>query len=118
MKTLRNRLVILAGAMGLAVVLAVGLLPRGGDEPGSGFPIAVLSLLVAAGGTAFWLRRRAGGTARDGGARLRVVERVRLQPGRELCLIQAEGRRLLIAAGEGGVRLLARLHAVDREPEP
>ena len=122
MKILRSRLVLLFGAMGLAIVLALGLLPRGADDSGTGLPITAPLLLGGGGVAALWLRRRKTTVARDGGGRLRVIERIRLQPGRELCLLEAEGRRLLVASGEGGVQLLARLgeetRTPDREPEP
>lgn len=117
MKTLRNRLFLLIGAMLLATVLALGLLPRGANESGTGLPVAVPLLLGGGGVAALWLRRRNASAVRDGGGRLRVIDRIRLQPGRELCLLEAEGRHLLVTAGEGGVRLLARLGEEPRTPD-
>jgi flagellar biogenesis protein FliO len=39
---------------------------------------------------------------------MRCLERLRLSSGREVCLLEVEGRRLLLGCGEGGMRLLTR----------
>lgn len=67
---------------------------------------AVLSLLlILRGALELWLRAR-GGLRRQ---KLRVLETTRLSGGQHLHLIELEGRRLLVGAAQGSVRLLEAL---------
>jgi flagellar biogenesis protein FliO len=68
----------------------------------------------AVGGLAGWLlgRLKAGGRARP---RLELVERIALAPRQTLALIEAEGRRFLVATSpEGGPAF----YALDERPRP
>lgn len=76
----------LVSMVGLAVVLVV---------------VAVAALRLLRG-----RQRRASGT----GA-VQVLERVPLEPRRTVYLLRCRGRELLVAASEGGVRLLTELPA-------
>jgi len=60
-----------------------------------------------AGGALWWWLGRRGGRA-PGRARLRVLERARVDGG-ALQLVEVDGQRLLVGTGAGGPRLLARL---------
>ncbi|MBK8575177.1 MAG: FliO/MopB family protein [Elusimicrobia bacterium] len=57
-----------------------------------------------------------GGVTRGEG--LDVLSRVYLGPKAGLCLVQAEGRKLLLGVGADGVRLLADLSAASTEKLP
>ena len=86
-------------------------------EPAPAFPVArvilTLALLV---GALFYIRpllkKTKWGGAPLGGPGLDIVSRVYLGPKAGLCLIRAEGRKVLIGVGADGVRLL-----VDFGPE-
>ncbi|MBN2493183.1 MAG: flagellar biosynthetic protein FliO [Deltaproteobacteria bacterium] len=97
----------------LAALLLGSLYMRPGDSPsersGAG---AGTGALVAGGLAVAWSVRRARSKARaaEGAGRLRSLERIRLDPGRSLHLIEAEGRRFLVACStEQGLQLLAHL---------
>ncbi|MBK8482572.1 MAG: flagellar biosynthetic protein FliO [Proteobacteria bacterium] len=53
--------------------------------------------------------------AAEGGA-LRVIERQVLSVGKTLWLVEVEGRRLLIGASEGGLRLITEVSTPPRAP--
>lgn len=64
--------------------------------------VAVVALIFVAG----WLSRRMQGRARAGGRRIRCVESMALGARDRILLIDADGKRLLIGAGPGGLRTL------------
>ncbi len=119
MRLLRKRLIWMGAAVGAAALLgALALVPAaagdGGGPPGT-LALAGLLGLVGAG---WWQRRRRGRVAAPQ-RRLRRVEQLRLEPGRSLHLVEVDGRALLLAVGERGLRLVARLPAAaEREPVP
>jgi flagellar biogenesis protein FliO len=66
-----------------------------------------------AGGAMSWLLHHLGAATRPH-ARLAVVERVALAPRQSLVLVEAEGRRLLVAMSAEGA---AAFYALDRPSE-
>ncbi len=64
--------------------------------------VAVVALIFAAG----WLSRRLQARSRPGGRRIRCVEAMALGARDRVLLIEADGKRLLIGAGPGGMRTL------------
>lgn len=97
---LERRGVRLAAAA--AGVLALLLLVR--PLAGGGMGLSAAAWGAGLAGWLWWRRRRAAPAT----PRLRCVERLRLSGGRELFLVEIEGRRLLLGCGEGGMRLLSR----------
>lgn len=87
-------------------------------EPPPSFPVArvILTLALLVGALYFarpLLKKTKWGGAPIGGVGLDIVSRVYLGPKAGLCLVRAEGRKLLVGVGADGVRLLADL---GREP--
>lgn len=80
------------------------------SRPLAGAGLGFSALMWGGGLMGLWWWRRRRNTAP--GPRLRCLERLRLSGSREVCLIEINGRRLLVGCGEGGMRLLSRL------PEP
>lgn len=119
MRSLRKRLLWMGAAVGAAALLgALALTPGGAGA--SGGPSGTLALAGLAGlvGAVWWQRRRRGRVA-AAHRRLRRLEQLRLEPGRSLHLVEVDGRPLLLAAGERGLRLVARLPAGNgREAAP
>lgn len=81
-------------------------------EVAPSFPVArVILTLVLLVGALFYIRpllkKTKWGGAPVGGPGLDVLSRVYLGPKAGLCLVQAEGRKMLIGVGADGVRLLA-----------
>lgn len=62
----------------------------------------VVALIFAAG----WLSRRLQGRTVAGGRRMRCVETLTLGARERLLLLDADGKRLLIGVGQGGMRTL------------
>lgn len=69
--------------------------------------VLVLALTAAVLLLVRWLRGRA--QARPQGAGLQVVERLDLSPAHTLYVVRAEGRRLLLGGGPGGLSLITEL---------
>lgn len=116
MKTLRSRIVMLGAALAASVLLGLFLLrpaEKQGDKPS--IPWSATALLAAGAGATVWLRRRSSRAGRETEGRLRCLERVRLQPGKVLHLIEVDGVRLLVSSGENGVRLVTRLEDLEDE---
>lgn len=116
MKTLKSRMVILGVALAASVFLGLFLLKpakKEADKPG--IPWSAAGLLAAGTGTAFWLRRRSQRNNQEAEGRLRCLERIRLQPGKVLHLVEADGVRLLVSSGENGIRLVTRLEEEEKE---
>lgn len=66
--------------------------------------VALLGVALAAGAAV-----RAVARGRSRGARMRVVERLGLEPRRSLYLIEIEGRRLVVGVGDGAMTVLTEL---------
>lgn len=64
--------------------------------------VAVIALIFVAG----WFSRRMQGRARSGGRRMRCVESMAVGARDRLLLIDADGKRLLVGVGPGGMRTL------------
>lgn len=64
--------------------------------------IGIVALIFAAG----WLSRRLQARTTPGGRRLRCVESMAVGARDRLLLIDADGKRLLIGVGQGGMRTL------------
>ncbi len=76
----------------------------------------VAILIVLALGA--WAIVRFGGSrfvVGKGGSRMRVVERLSLEPKRSLYLVEVDGKNLLVGVSEGAVQLVEHLPG---EPEP
>jgi flagellar biogenesis protein FliO len=69
----------------------------------------------SAGGVAGWLLNRLRG-ARRGPPRLAVVERIALAPRQSLALVEAEGRRFLVATSNEGTPAFYALDEPLRDP--
>ncbi|TAL72177.1 MAG: flagellar biosynthetic protein FliO [Rhodanobacter sp.] len=64
--------------------------------------VAVIALIFVAG----WLSRRMQGRARAGGRRIRCVETMAVGARDRVLLIDADGKRLLVGVGPGGMHTL------------
>ncbi|WNL47268.1 flagellar biosynthetic protein FliO [Dyella sp. BiH032] len=64
--------------------------------------IGIVALIFAAG----WLGRRAQGRAQSGGRRIRCVESFAVGTRERVLLLEADGKRLLVGVGQGGLRTL------------
>ena len=110
MKTFKSRMMMLGVALAASVLLGLFLLkPADKQADKSGIPWSATALLAVGAGAAVWLRRRSLRAGREAEGRLRCLERVRLQPGKVLHLIEVDCVRLLVSSGENGVRLVTRL---------
>jgi flagellar protein FliO/FliZ len=76
-----------AGGEMLKVVLSLG---------------GIVALILAAG----WLSRRLQAGVRPGGRRIRCVESLAVGARERILLLDADGKRLLVGAGPGGLRTL------------
>ncbi len=135
MNLLRERARWLAMAGGAAVLLGIFVLRpardmggRTDERYGSGIQVLAVGGLAAVGALLWWRKRRRTGEL-DGPGRLQLVERIRLEPGKTLHLVEVDECRLLLTATEQGLRLLARLDengttgtagraSAEREEEP
>jgi flagellar biogenesis protein FliO len=79
--------------------------------------LAFLAVIVAAWLAGRWLMRRMYGVGAGVGGRVRVVERVPLEPRRTLYLVEAGGKFLLLGATDHAVRVLGEFSA-DQLPAP
>jgi len=70
--------------------------------------VAIVVLIVAAG----WMTRKLQGRQMIGGSRLRCLESMSVGARDRVLLLDADGKRLLIGVGAGGVRTL---HVYDGE---
>lgn len=118
MKVNRNRLVLLAGALAAAVLLGVFLLrPDGKRADDSKVPWGSAAVAATAAGAVFWFKRRGPRGIHRAAGRLQVLEGIRLQPGKSLHLVEADGVRLLLSSSENGIRLVTRLEHGSSEPQ-
>ncbi|HET6431130.1 flagellar biosynthetic protein FliO [Dyella sp.] len=62
----------------------------------------IIALIFAAG----WLSKRLAGRATPGGRRIRCVETLAIGARDRVLLIEANGKRLLVGVGQGGMRTL------------
>lgn len=93
------------------------------SEAPPSFPVArvILTLALLVGALYYirpLLKKTKWGGAPLGGPGLDVLSRVYLGPKAGLCLIRAEGRKLLIGVGADGVRLLADLGSETTDTIP
>ena len=72
---------------------------------------AIIVVILAVG----WFTRRLQGRAQVGGRRIRCVETFAVGARDRLLLIEADGKRLLVGAGQGGMRTL---HVYEAEVTP
>ena len=73
----------------------------------------IVALIFAAG----WLSRRLQARATPGGRRMRCVETMAVGARDRLMLIDADGKRLLIGVGQGGMRTLHVYEGTAPAPE-
>lgn len=100
----------------MAAPTLIAAAPDAGHMPGLGGELlqvvlslaGIVALIVLAG----WLGRRVQVRARPGGRRLRCVETLALGARERVLLLDADGKRLLLGVGAGGVRTL---HVYDGE---
>jgi len=76
--------------------------------------IAIVALIFVAG----WLSRRLQARTAPGGRRLRCVETMAVGARDRLMLVDADGKRLLIGMGQGGMRTLHVYEGIAPAPEP
>jgi len=116
MRTLKSKMVVLGVALAVSAFLGLFLLkPSKKDGTKPGIPWSATGLLAAGVGAAVWLRRRSQKAEQESEGRLRCLEKVRLQPGKVLHLVEADGVRLLVSSGENGISLVTRLEEEEKE---
>jgi flagellar protein FliO/FliZ len=72
---------------------------------------AIIAVILVAG----WFARRMRGRAQPGGRRIRCVETFSVGARDRLLLIEADGKRLLVGAGQGGMHTL---HVYEGDATP
>lgn len=72
--------------------------------------LGIIALILGAG----WLTRRLQGRTASGGRRIRCVETYAVGARDKMLLIEANGKRLLVGVGQGGMRTL---HVYEGEVE-
>ena len=90
------------------LLLAIAALPAAEPSVGGELLRVCLSLLgiIALIFAAGWLGRRAQGRTQAGGRRIRCVEAFALGARERVLLLEADGKRLLVGVGQGGMRTL------------
>ncbi|KZC20586.1 flagellar biosynthesis protein FliO [Rhodanobacter denitrificans] len=73
---------------------------------------AVVALIFVAG----WLSRRLQARSRPGGRRIRCVEAMAVGARERVLLLDADGKRLLVGVGPGGMRTLHVYDGTSAEP--
>ncbi|KZC37107.1 flagellar biosynthesis protein FliO [Rhodanobacter sp. FW510-R12] len=73
---------------------------------------AVVAMIFVAG----WLSRRLQARSRPGGRRIRCVEAMAVGARDRVLLLDADGKRLLVGVGPGGMRTLHVYEGVPTEP--
>jgi flagellar protein FliO/FliZ len=76
--------------------------------------VGIIALIFAAA----WLSRRLQARTLPGGRRLRCVETMAVGPRDRLLLIDADGKRLLVGVGQGGMRTLHIYEGAAPSSEP
>jgi flagellar protein FliO/FliZ len=76
--------------------------------------LGIIALIFAAG----WLSRRLQARTLPGGRRLRCVETMAVGTRDRLLLIDADGKRLLVGVGQGGMRTLHVYEGASPSAEP
>ncbi|MBW1809804.1 MAG: flagellar biosynthetic protein FliO [Deltaproteobacteria bacterium] len=101
---------MLVAALGLVLLLGLSVLrPGGKPNQKSSFPWTSLAGLGAVGIVISWTLRRRSNCSQDETRRLVCVERMKLQPGKVLHLIEVDGSRLLVSSSEKGIQLVTDL---------
>jgi flagellar protein FliO/FliZ len=104
--------------MPLALALPVASAPEinvGGELIRVLLSLAGIVLLIFAAG---WLSRRLQARTSPGGRRLRCVESMAVGARDRVLLIDADGKRLLVGVGQGGMRTLHVYEGAAPAPEP
>jgi hypothetical protein len=107
-----RRLVLLGAALLAASLLGTWGLqpgPAAASPAGAGAPWVWIGALGLGGTGWWWFRRQRARRRADLAERLRCLQRLQLEPGSCLHLVEVDGRELLLASGPAGVRLLTRL---------
>jgi len=103
--------------MMLALALPVAAAPEinvGGELLRVLLSLAGIIVLIFAAG---WLSRRLQARATPGGRRMRCVETMAVGARDRLMIVDADGKRLLIGVGQGGMRTLHVYEGVAPAPE-
>jgi len=104
--------------MMLALALPVAAAPEinvGGELLRVLLSLAGIIVLIFAAG---WLSRRLQARATPGGRRMRCVETMAVGARDRLMIVDADGKRLLIGAGQGGMRTLHVYEGAAPAPQP
>lgn len=105
----------------LAVLAPVAIAPvAAASDPGVGGELlrvvlslfGIVALILAAG----WLSRRVQSRGMPGGRRIRCVESFSVGARERLLLLDADGKRLLVGVGQGGMRTLHVYEGAAPEP--
>jgi len=80
--------------------------------------LVFLAVILLAWLAARWLMRRMYGPGATGGGRIRVVERVPLEPRKTLYLLEAGEKYLLVGATDHEIRVLAEFTRDQLPPPP
>ena len=102
----------------VAAALAPAALPAADLNVGGELVRVLLSLaaVVAMIFVAGWLSRRLQSRSRPGGRRIRCVEAMAVGARERVLLLDADGKRLLVGVGPGGMRTLHVYDGVPAEP--
>jgi flagellar protein FliO/FliZ len=92
----------------MSLLLAIAAAPAADSGVGAELLRVCLSLagIVALIFAAGWLGRRVQGRAQTGGRRIRCIESFAVGTRDRVLLLEADGKRLLVGAGQGGLRTL------------
>ena len=75
--------------------------------------LGIIAMILVAG----WLTRRMQARSRPGGRRIRCVEAMAVGARDRVLLLDADGKRLLVGMGPGGMRTLHVYDGIPDEPE-
>ena len=110
MKISSSRSLLLVVALGLVLMLGLSVLRSvGKSNQKSSLPWMSLAGLATVGIAISWMLRRRSKSAQDETRRLVCIERMKLQPGKVLHLIEVDGSRLLVSSSEKGIHLVTDL---------
>jgi flagellar biosynthesis protein FliO len=111
MKISSSRSLLLVVALGLILMLGLSVLgPGRKPNQKSTLPWTSLAGLGTLGIAISWVLRRRSRCTQDETRHLVCVERMKLQPGKVLHLIEVDGSRLLVSSSEKGIHLVTNLN--------